>query len=189
MHSAACFLKPSSCPGRTVRWAKTSSIGISPPLCDCRACISRAAQGATVFARTRMRSRCGDERPARKSRGPVEYSALLTYSRKDREAMNLRQTWTEKGGVARPGRTRLAAVAAALAAVIGIGLAVPHAQQIWGGFYGRTPPRFPTPASFGGGFTFCRIMFDSDRREKQGWGTDYPGADINFSIRLAQLTK
>jgi Domain of unknown function (DUF4159) len=32
-------------------------------------------------------------------------------------------------------------------------------------------------------------MFDGNRREKQGWGTDYPGADINFSVRLAELTK
>ena len=32
-------------------------------------------------------------------------------------------------------------------------------------------------------------MFTSNRREKQGWGTDYPGADINFSIRIAELTK
>ena len=32
-------------------------------------------------------------------------------------------------------------------------------------------------------------MFASDRREKQGWSTDYPGADINFSVRLAELTK
>ena len=32
-------------------------------------------------------------------------------------------------------------------------------------------------------------MFTSDRREKQGWSTDYPGADINFSVRLAELTK
>ena len=34
-----------------------------------------------------------------------------------------------------------------------------------------------------------RVMFQSDRREKQGWSTDYPGADINFSVRLAELTK
>ena len=32
-------------------------------------------------------------------------------------------------------------------------------------------------------------MFSSDRREKQGWSTDYPGADLNFSVRLAELTK
>ena len=29
----------------------------------------------------------------------------------------------------------------------------------------------------------------SDRREKRGWSTDYPGADFNFSTRLAELTK
>jgi hypothetical protein len=32
-------------------------------------------------------------------------------------------------------------------------------------------------------------MFRSDRREKRGWSTDYPGADLNFSTRLAELTK
>ena len=70
--------------------------------------------------------------------------------------------------------------------------AVPVLAQgpfIWGGYYGRTPPRFPTETSFNGGFNFCRAMFQSNRREKQGWATDYPGADINFSIRLSELTK
>ena len=32
-------------------------------------------------------------------------------------------------------------------------------------------------------------MFSSNRREKRGWDTDYPGADINFSIRLSELTR
>jgi hypothetical protein len=74
--------------------------------------------------------------------------------------------------------------------VLGVGIAVSHAQQIWaGGYGGRTPPRFPTATTFDGSFHFCRVMFQSDRREKQGWGTDYPGADINFSVRLAELTK
>jgi len=77
--------------------------------------------------------------------------------------------------------------AALLAATVGIAAA--HAQQIWAGGYGRMPPRFATPASFQGGFNFCRLMFTSDHREKQGWGTDYPGADINFSIRISELTK
>lgn len=73
---------------------------------------------------------------------------------------------------------------------IGAGVTLAHAQQIWaGGFGGRTPPRFPTATSFDGSFNFCRVMFRSDRREKQGWATDYPGADINFSVRLAELTK
>lgn len=69
-------------------------------------------------------------------------------------------------------------------------IAATAAAQIWaGGYGGRTPPRFPTATSFGGGFNFCRVMFTSDHREKQGWGTDYPGADINFSVRLGELTK
>ena len=32
-------------------------------------------------------------------------------------------------------------------------------------------------------------MFESNRREKRGWSTDYPGADLNFSVRLAELTR
>ncbi|MFM8535808.1 MAG: DUF4159 domain-containing protein [Acidimicrobiia bacterium] len=69
-------------------------------------------------------------------------------------------------------------------------LAATAAAQLWrGGFGGRTPPRFATINSFGGGFNFCRVMFTSDHREKQGWSTDYPGADINFSVRIAELTK
>jgi hypothetical protein len=67
---------------------------------------------------------------------------------------------------------------------------VVHAQQrIWSGLYGYTPPKFPTSASYDGSFNFCRAMFTSNRREKQGWSTDYPGADINFSVRLSELTK
>jgi hypothetical protein len=79
----------------------------------------------------------------------------------------------------------LAGVIAVLAATA----AAVHAQRIWSGFYGRTPPKFPTATTFDGNFHFCRALFMSDRREKQGWGTDYPGADINFSVRLAELTK
>jgi hypothetical protein len=79
----------------------------------------------------------------------------------------------------------------ALVVVAAVGaLAVAHAQpRIWRGFYGYTPPKFPTSATYDGRFNFCRAMFASDRREKQGWGTDYPGADINFSVRVSELTK
>jgi hypothetical protein len=80
----------------------------------------------------------------------------------------------------------------ALAAIIGVVAAqvtAVHAQRIWSGFYGRTPPKFPTATTFEGSFHFCRILFTSDRREKQGWSTDYPGADINLSVRLGELTK
>jgi hypothetical protein len=64
------------------------------------------------------------------------------------------------------------------------------AQQRWGRLY-RAPPRFPTAESFDGAFNFCRGMFTQSRAEPggQGWWTDYPDADINFSIRLSELTK
>ncbi|MEO8075621.1 MAG: DUF4159 domain-containing protein [Acidobacteriota bacterium] len=55
----------------------------------------------------------------------------------------------------------------------------------------RAPLREPTESSFDGGFNFCRGMYTSVRRMPSGggWTTDYPDADINFSIRLSELTK
>jgi hypothetical protein len=84
---------------------------------------------------------------------------------------------------------RLIRLVVVIAGVAGAGITAASAQRIWSGYYGRTPPRFPTAASYDGSFNFCRVLFDSDRREKQGWSTDYPGADINFSVRLAEVTK
>jgi hypothetical protein len=77
----------------------------------------------------------------------------------------------------------------ALLGVLVVGIGTGYAQRIFAGFYGSTPPRFPTAQSFQGSFTFCRAIFERNRREKRGWDTDYPGADINFSIRLSELTK
>lgn len=70
-------------------------------------------------------------------------------------------------------------------------LAVGAAAQFRGGFGGRFPPRLPTAEAFDGGFNYCRGMFRSGRRDGSGggWTTDYPDADINFSIRLSELTK
>ena len=58
------------------------------------------------------------------------------------------------------------------------------------GEYG-VPPRFPTADDFDGRFHFCRLMYQQVRRQERGmgWGTDYPYADINFSIRLSEMTK
>ena len=84
---------------------------------------------------------------------------------------------------------RLTWILAATIGVLGATVTAVHAQRIWAGFYGRTPPKFPTATTFDGNFHLCRIMFTSDHREKQGWSTDYPGADINLSVRLAELTK
>lgn len=39
------------------------------------------------------------------------------------------------------------------------------------------------------GFTFCRLRYRNIRRaRKSGWGDDYPQADYNFMVRLAELT-
>lgn len=40
------------------------------------------------------------------------------------------------------------------------------------------------------GFTFCRLLYESVRRERMGhgWNTDYPASDHNFLVRLAELT-
>lgn len=84
---------------------------------------------------------------------------------------------------------QLSRVAAAVIGILIISAAVGYAQFIWRGGYGYTPPRFPTANTFTGSFNFCRALFNSSRREKSGWSTDYPGADINFSIRLAEITK
>jgi hypothetical protein len=87
--------------------------------------------------------------------------------------------------------TRLASII--LLAVLAAGAAAAYAQQIWlgGGRFGRRAPRFATLEDFNGSFQYCRGFYESVRYEEsgQGWGTDYPGADNNFSVRLAELTR
>jgi hypothetical protein len=49
-----------------------------------------------------------------------------------------------------------------------------------------------TAESFDGTFNFCRLFYDSPYRREaggQGWSTDYPDADLNFSIRFSELTR
>jgi len=66
------------------------------------------------------------------------------------------------------------------------------AQQIWvgRGRFWRTPPKWAKHENFDGSFNFCRAYYTSNRREDggTGWDTDFPGADNNFSVRLAELT-
>jgi hypothetical protein len=68
-----------------------------------------------------------------------------------------------------------------------------YAQRIFvgGGGNSRFRPRFATNDDFDGSFLYCRGFYRSVRGEGggQGWGTDYPGADNNFSVRLAELTR
>jgi hypothetical protein len=67
------------------------------------------------------------------------------------------------------------------------------AQQIWvgGGGFSRMSPRWAKLEDFDGGFMYCRGYYESRWRERSGsgWRTDYPGADNNFSVRLAELTR
>jgi hypothetical protein len=73
-----------------------------------------------------------------------------------------------------------------------------YAQRgsIWvnpGGFGGfrRYPPRWAKPADFDGSFLYCRGYYEQVRSEAggMGWWTDYPDADHNFLVRLAELTR
>lgn len=94
----------------------------------------------------------------------------------------------------RPRGYRLLVFVATLACVGLVG-STGYAQRLWGqgprGWFFREPPKAPTKESFDGSFNYCRAAYTSARREPggTGWSTDYPGADINFSIRLAELTK
>jgi Domain of unknown function (DUF4159) len=67
------------------------------------------------------------------------------------------------------------------------------AQRIWsgGGRFYREPPKWVKADDFDGSFLYCRGFYTSVVREAggQGWSTDYPGADNNFSVRLAELTR
>jgi hypothetical protein len=74
-------------------------------------------------------------------------------------------------------------------AVLAVAARAAHAQIWRGGFGLYAAPKHPTETTFAGAFNHCRLMFSSDHREKRGWSTDYPGADINFSVRLGELTR
>lgn len=68
-------------------------------------------------------------------------------------------------------------------------------RRYWGGTGWRPhPEREGLPTAANGvkdrGFTFCRLLYQHDRREPMGhgWNTDYPGSDWNFLERLEELT-
>lgn len=77
--------------------------------------------------------------------------------------------------------------------------AIPLDAQVRIRAYGRTgrmrgPYREGLPTAENGvvdrGFTFCRLLYQSVTREQrgQGWSTDYPNSDHNFTVRFEELT-
>lgn len=86
---------------------------------------------------------------------------------------------------------RRLALAAVVVLLLAAGAAAQEIMRGWGRGWREPEARLATDDSFDGYFNFCRGMFYSNRREAggQGWWTDYPAADVNFSIRLSELTK
>jgi hypothetical protein len=80
------------------------------------------------------------------------------------------------------------AIVAIVAAAIAAGSA---SAQIWVGGGRGYPPKFASAGDFDGSWIYCRGFFTSVRREPSGsgWNTDYPNAEHNFSVRLAELTR
>jgi hypothetical protein len=81
-------------------------------------------------------------------------------------------------------------VAASLAGVLASGL-VAYGQIIFGGS-GRGEVKWAKAEDFDGSFIYCRGWFRQGYPTEaggQGWLTDYPAADNNFSVRLAELTR
>ena len=65
------------------------------------------------------------------------------------------------------------------------------AQSRRRGFGGFRRPliRMATAEDFDGNFLFCRIIFrNAPNGDGNGWGVDYPRADINLTFRLSELT-
>jgi hypothetical protein len=57
-------------------------------------------------------------------------------------------------------------------------------------FRRRPSVKMMTPEDYNGAFLFCRIAFrTSPYGDGNGWGVDYPRADINLTFRLSELTK
>jgi hypothetical protein len=64
------------------------------------------------------------------------------------------------------------------------------ASAQWRNLPSRSARNYATPDSFDGSFQFCRIEFrQAANGDGYGWDVDFPRADQNVSIRLAELTK
>jgi hypothetical protein len=83
-------------------------------------------------------------------------------------------------------------IVAALLVAASLGsAALLHAQNILRGGRRGIGPRYAQAADFDGSFLYCRALYRSivNTGSGSGWDTDYPAADNNFSVRLAELTR
>ena len=82
---------------------------------------------------------------------------------------------------------RWAFASTATAVVLAIAAGAVSAQWGW---RSRYPPRIRPPEQRDAGFSFCRLMYASEYtgRGMGRWSTDYPRADINFMIRLSEMS-
>ncbi len=72
----------------------------------------------------------------------------------------------------------------------GIILALAAAGQAQFGRAGLRGAQVATPDDVDGRFHYCRVFYRQAMDGSGGsWATDYPNADINFSIRLSELTR
>ena len=85
---------------------------------------------------------------------------------------------------------RRLAISSVAVAVLLIMSSAALAQFGWGFGRGRYPARIRPADQRDAGFSFCRLMYASERRGRRGgrWSTDYPFADINFMIRLSEMS-
>ncbi|MBI2068516.1 MAG: DUF4159 domain-containing protein [Candidatus Yanofskybacteria bacterium] len=73
-------------------------------------------------------------------------------------------------------------------------LAAGQKDKIWVGPTDVNNPRWATPSDFdGSSLVFCRGYYENVKIKSDhqilGWYVDYPGADHNFLVRIAELTK
>lgn len=96
-----------------------------------------------------------------------------------------RKCGTRGGG--RAALTRLLVLAALVCGAAALAAQVP--RGFGRGGWQAVIVREGAPAERGG-FSFCRLLYTSVRREYggQGWRTDYPTADHNLMLRLSQFT-
>jgi len=83
-------------------------------------------------------------------------------------------------------------LAIAIVLTLAAGAAAQFGRNAFGGFGRGARPKFPTADTFGHGFNFCRGMYARQVYQEAGgtgWSTDFPDAELNFSIRLSELSK